>query len=117
MKFLGESEWKRKKHQAEYRSQWRKFHIGINAKTLQILAIQLTTNNVSDSQVLGDLLDQISSDEQIDSVYADGAYDTKYCRQLTADRQAHAVIPPREKLNSPKIRLTKSPLFKRALMC
>ena len=56
LKFLGEGEWKRKKHQPEYRRQWRKLHIGIDAKTLQIRAVQLTTNNVSDSQVLGDLL-------------------------------------------------------------
>ena len=64
----------------EYRHQWRKFHIGIDAKTFQIRAVQLTTNNISDSKVLGNLLDQISPDDQIDSVYADGAYDTKYCR-------------------------------------
>ena len=96
LKFLGEGEWKRKKHQPEYRRQWRKLHIGIDAKTLQIRAVQLTTNNVSYSQVLGDLLDQISLDEQIDSVYTDGAYDTKQCRQVIADRQAHAVIPPRK---------------------
>ncbi|EXG52767.1 hypothetical protein J735_0229, partial [Acinetobacter baumannii 24860_2] len=44
--FLGEGEWKRKKHQPEYRRQWRKLHIGIDAKTLQIRAVQLTTNNV-----------------------------------------------------------------------
>lgn len=96
MKFLGEGEWKRKKHQPEYRRQWRKLHIGIDAETLQIRAVQLTTNNVSDSQVLGDLLDQIPSNEQIDSVYTDGAYDTKCCRQVISDRQAHAVIPPRK---------------------
>ena len=96
LKFLGEGEWKRKKHQPEYRRQWRKLHIGIDAETLQIRAVQLTTNNVSDSQVLGDLLDQIPPDEQIDSVYTDGAYDTKQCRQVIADRQAHAVIPPRK---------------------
>ena len=96
LKFLGEGEWKRKKHQPEYRRQWRKLHIGIDAETLQIRAIQLTTNNGSDSQVLGDLLDQIPQDEQIDSVYTDGAYDTKQCRQVIADRQAHAVIPPRK---------------------
>ena len=59
MKFLGEGEWKRKKHGAEYRRQWRKLHIAIDAKTLQIRAVQLTTNNVSDSQVLEDLLAQI----------------------------------------------------------
>ncbi|KAF1020133.1 MAG: hypothetical protein GAK29_03712 [Acinetobacter bereziniae] len=96
LKFLGEGEWKRKKHQPEYRRQWRKLHIGIDAETLQIRAVQFTTNNVSDSQVLGDLLDQIPLDEQIDSVYTDGAYDTKQCRQVIADRQAHAVIPPRK---------------------
>jgi hypothetical protein len=46
----------------------------------------LTTNNASDSQVLGDLLDQIPLDEWIDSVYTDGAYDTKYCRKVISDR-------------------------------
>ena len=96
MKFLDEGEWKRKKHGPQYRRQWRKLHIGIDAKTLQIRAVQLTANNVSDSQVLGDLLDQIPQDERIDSVYTDGAYDTKQCRQVIADRQGHAVIPPRK---------------------
>ena len=103
MKFLGEGEWKRKKHGPEYRRQWRKLHIGIDAKTLQIRAVQLTTNNVSDSQVLGDLLNQIPQDERINSVYTDGAYDTKQCRQVIADRQAHAVIPPRKMRNHGKI--------------
>ena len=64
-------------------------HLGIDAKTLQIRAVQLTTNNVSDSEVLNDLLDQVPLDEQIDSVYTDGAYDTKRCRQVIAYRQAH----------------------------
>ena len=99
MKFLGEGEWKRKKHGPEYRRQWRKLHIGIDAETLQIRAVQLTTNNVSDSQVLGDLLAQIPLDERIDSVYTDGAYDTKHCRQVILDRDAHAVIPPRKNAN------------------
>ena len=96
MKFLGEGEWKRKKHQPEYGRQWCKLHIGIDAETLQVRAIKLKINNVSNSQMLGDLLDQISQEEQIDSVYTDGAYDTKQCRQIIADRQAHAVIPPRK---------------------
>ena len=96
MKFLGEGEWKRKKHGAEYRRQWRKLHIAIDAKTLQIRAVQLTTNNVSDSQVLEDLLAQIPLDEPIDSVYTDGAYDTQHCRQVILDRDAHAIIPPRK---------------------
>ncbi len=32
IKFLGEGEWKCKKHGAEYRRQWRKLHIGIDAR-------------------------------------------------------------------------------------
>lgn len=40
LKFLGEGEWKRKKHQPEYRRQWHKLHIGIDAETLQIRAGQ-----------------------------------------------------------------------------
>ena len=63
---------------------------------MQIQAVQLTTNNVSDSQVLSDLLNQIPSDQLIDSVYTDGANDTKMCRQVISDHRSHAVIPPRK---------------------
>lgn len=94
LKFLGEGEWKRKKHQSEYRQQWRKLHIEIDAETFQIRAVQLTTNNVGDSQVFGDLLDQIPPDEHLNLVYTDAAYYTKRYLQLIADRNAHAIIPP-----------------------
>ena len=96
LKFLGEGEWKHKQHRLEYRRQWHKLHIAIDAETLQIRTVQLTTNNVSDSQILEDLLSQVSLDELIDSVYTDGAYDTKHCRQVILDRDAHAIIPPRK---------------------
>ena len=56
-------------------------------KTPQIRAVQLKMNNVSDSQDLGDLLNQILLDEQIDLVYIDRAYDTKRCRQVIVERQ------------------------------
>ena len=46
--------------------------------------------------MLSDLLNQIPQDEHTESVYTDGAYDTKWCRQFISDRQAHAVIPPRK---------------------
>lgn len=52
---------------------------------------------MSDSHVLGNLIGKILQDEQIDSVYTDGAYGAKQCRQLIiVDRQAHVVIPPRK---------------------
>ena len=80
LKSLGEGEWKKNKHQPENRRRWHKLHIDIDAKILQILEVQLTTNNIIDSQILSDLLDHILLEEQIYSLYTDGAYDTKYCR-------------------------------------
>ena len=77
IKFLGEGEWKCKKHGAEYRRQWRKLHTGIDAGTLQIRAICVTSNNVSDASVLGDLLEQLPPDEALKSLTGDGAYDTQ----------------------------------------
>ncbi len=49
IKFLGEGEWKCKKHGAERRRQWSKRHISIDAQTLQVRAIYVTSNNVSDA--------------------------------------------------------------------
>ena len=46
--------------------------------------------------MLSHLLAQIPEDERVDSVYTDGAYDAKQCRQVIVDRQAQAVIPPRK---------------------
>ncbi len=38
----------------------------------------------------------------------DGAYDTKHCRQLILDRDAHAVIPPRKNAKPWKDQQTRS---------
>ena len=65
IKFLGEGEWKCKKHGPERRRQWRKLHIGIDAQTLQIRAICVTSNNVSDAAVLPDLLQQLPDHEAV----------------------------------------------------
>jgi len=96
IKFLGEGEWKRKKHGAEYRRQWRKVHLGIDASTLEIRAIEVTDNSVGDAPMLPELLAQIPPDEPIASVNTDGAYDTKDCHAAIAQRGAQAVIPPRK---------------------
>ena len=96
IKFLGEGEWKRKKHGAEYRRQWRKVHLGIDAHTLEIRAIEVTDNSVGDAPMLPELLAQIPLDEPVASVGGDGAYDTKGCHAAIAQRGAQAVIPPRK---------------------
>ena len=43
-----------------------------------------------------ELLNQIPADQEIGSVTADGAYDTRKCHHAIAERGAHAVIPPRK---------------------
>jgi len=96
IKMMGEGEWKRKKHGAEYRRQWRKLHIGIDADTLQIRAVAVTDSRAGDASVLPNLLDQIKCDESLLSVCGDGAYDTKDCHKAIAAREAAAIIPTRK---------------------
>jgi len=106
IKFLGEGECKRKKHGAEYRRQWRKVHLGIDANTLEIRAIEVTDNSVGDAPMLPELLGQIPPDEPIASVSADGAYDTKACHAAIVERGAQAVIPPRKNARAWKATLS-----------
>ena len=46
--------------------------------------------------MLPELPNQIPPEQDINSVTADGAYDTGKCHEAIADRHAHAVIPPRK---------------------
>jgi hypothetical protein len=46
--------------------------------------------------MLPELLAQIPADQDIASVTADGAYDTRKCHDVIAERGANAVIPPRK---------------------
>jgi hypothetical protein len=96
IKMLGEGEWKTKKHGAEYRRQWRKVHLGIDAETLEIRAIEVTDNGVGDAPMLPELLGQIPAEEVVLSVSGDGAYDTQGCHDAIAKRGAEAVIPTRK---------------------
>ena len=90
-----EGEWIRRKHGASRKRIWRKVHIGIDADTLDIRALEVTKSSVGDGPVLPDLLNQIPDDQEIGFVTADGAYDTRKCRDAIADRGANAIIPPR----------------------
>ena len=73
----------------------RKVHLGIDAETLEIRAIEITGAGVGDAPMLPGLLDQIPADQPIAKVSADGAYDTRACHAAIAGRGAIAVIPTR----------------------
>ena len=96
IKAEGEGEWNARKHGGSKRRIWRKIHIGIDEETLDVRAVEITSSNVGDAPVLPDLLNQIPSNQNIGSVTADGAYDTRKCHEAIAARDAHAVIPPRK---------------------
>mgnify|MGYP002662067459 FL=1 len=85
IKMLGEGEWKTKKHGAEYRRQWRKVHLGIDAETLEIRAIEVTDNKTGDAPMLPELMNQIPESEQI-----------KECNNAIAARGAAAIISTRK---------------------
>ncbi|KFI29821.1 transposase [Haematobacter missouriensis] len=96
IKAEGEGEWHARKHGDPKRRVWRKIHLGIDEETLEIRAVEITGSHIGDAPVLPDLLGQIQANEQIGSVTADGAYDTRKCHDAIANRGAHAVIPPRK---------------------
>ena len=96
IKAEGEGEWFTKKHGPSKPRQWRKVHLGIDADTLEIRAIEVTGSRVGDAPMLPELLNQIPDGQQIDKVTADGAYDTRGCHAAIAARHACAVIPARK---------------------
>jgi len=96
IKAEGEGEWHARKHGGSKRRLWRKIHLGIDEQTLEVRAIEVTGSHIGDAPMLPDLLKQIPPDQEIGSVTADGAYDTRKCHDAIADRGAHAVIPPRK---------------------
>lgn len=95
IKVEGEGEWNARKHGGAKRRVWRKVHIGIDEKTLEIRAAEFTTSDVGDAPMLPELLEQIPPDQEIGSVSADGAFDTRKCHDAIAARGAAAIIPPR----------------------
>jgi transposase len=95
LKIYGEGEWLDQKHGIRSRRRWRRLHLGMDAETHEIAAVELTSDDVGDVTELPDLLDQI--DAGIASVTADGAYDGEAVYDAVAERHpgAAVIIPPR----------------------
>lgn len=53
IKVEGEGEWNARKHGGSKRRVWRKIHIGIDEKTLEIRAAEFTTSDVGDAPFVG----------------------------------------------------------------
>ena len=86
------------KHGVDRRRQRRKVHLGIEAATLEIRAIEVTDNATGDESMLPCLLDQIPIAETVASVSGDDAYDTKDCHEAIAQRGIQGDYPyPQER--------------------
>ncbi|MGL5302209.1 MAG: IS5 family transposase, partial [Aeromonas sp.] len=94
LKVFGEGEWKVRKHGAEKRRIWRKLHLAVDPVTHDIVAAEVSLENVHDAEVLPTLLNPLR--RKLGRVYADGAYDSKASHQLIARKGATACIPPRQ---------------------
>ena len=94
LKVYGEGEWKVRAHGIGKRRTWRKLHLAVDAYSQEVIAVQVTENDFHDSEILPDLLDQINPNEEIATIGADGAYDTKNCHEKIMKRGEKALIPP-----------------------
>lgn len=94
LKLSGPGEWLVEKHGSTKRRSWRKFHVGVDAGTGQIVAVELTPPDVDDASQVGPLLDQVT--DPLEALIADGAYDrTEVYAAMAARHSAAVVAPPR----------------------
>jgi len=73
-----------------------KIHIAVDTKTKQILAIEVTREDVGDGRMLKRLVDGSSSKAVLKGVVADGAYDSKSNFRMLADRGIDPLIRVRK---------------------
>ncbi len=95
IKFPGDGEWQARKHGVQGRRQGRKVHLPMDTATSDIRAVEFSPSREGDSPVLPDLLGQITEDEGIGTVTADGAYDTRRCHSAVIARGGTEIIPIR----------------------
>lgn len=95
LKIYGEGEWLGQKRGVRSPRRRRKLHLGVDAGTHEIVAVELTPDDVGDVSELPALLDQIDAD--VASLTAAGAYDGAAVYDAVADRHpdAEMIILPR----------------------
>jgi hypothetical protein len=95
LRLSGPGEWLVEKHGTKTRRAWRKLHLGVDAGTGRIEAVELTGSEADDGSRVGPLLDQVEG--AVASLTGDGAYDRGDVYGAVAERhpEAAVVVPPR----------------------
>ena len=92
LKCTGEKEWTQSQYRRTRRRKFIKIHAGINLNTRHILFNKSTTSKVSDISVLPDAINNVAG--KIDTLFADGGYDSNGSYQLS-NSETKVIIPPR----------------------
>ena len=95
LKLGGPGEWLVEKHGTRTRRAWRKLHLGVDASTGRIEAVELTGRETDDGSRVGPLLDLVEG--VVASFTGDGAYDRDdvYAGVAVRHPEAAVVVPPR----------------------
>jgi hypothetical protein len=95
LRLCGPGEWLVEKYGARTRRSWRKLHLGADADTGEIVAAELTSNDIDDGSQVGPLLDQVL--RPVASFTGDGAFDRDDVYGEVAERHPDAavIVPPR----------------------
>lgn len=115
IRFRGDGEWLARKHGAARRREWRKVHLAMDTTTGDIRAIEFTSSRQGDSPILPELLSQIPTNEEIETVTADGAYDTRRCHAAVLEHGAEPIIPNSTQWSRLETRLPRRDIAKRDL--
>lgn len=92
LKVHGEGEWKVKVHGKSKRRTWRKFHIGIDAETQDIVCCELTGNDKGDAEIAERMLEDLPC--KVKSARGDDAYDASRFRKKVHDKGGAWIVPP-----------------------
>ncbi|MCP5489889.1 MAG: IS5 family transposase [Chlamydiales bacterium] len=94
IKVYGEGEWKVKMHGASKRRKWVKLHIAIDENTQEIIHFEITKGHEADCKIGPKIIEKLP--KPVETVIADGGYDTKRCREAINQIGAKDLIPPRK---------------------
>ena len=92
LKVYGEGEWKVRIHGKSKRRTWKKFHIGIDPKTQEIIFWEMTDSTAGDAETAERLLAEATG--SIGRLWGDGAYDSGSLRELVIARGGQCLVPP-----------------------
>jgi hypothetical protein len=92
VKVFGEGEWKVKQHGRSKKGKWRKFHIGLDPKTGEVVVHEATKSGAHDSKIGCRLIGRL---KKVEKAYGDGAYDTKAFYQAVTSKGGKVIVPPR----------------------